>query len=436
MTPPAAPLPADALPALWRHIVGARWFAGKGRSGRLAGAALLPAIDPDAPAPVHHGLARVRYDDGSTELYQLLVCRRTEAGGPPPICPAPGGGLLCDATDDPPALRDWARVLLAGAGAGPGWSVEEFAARPGPVHRAVRLAGEQSNTSIQIDDDVIIKIFRRLEPGDNLDITTHAALNRAGVGQVARLHSALRADLGAGRRYDLAMADRRFADAADGWRLACEAAAAGRPVGPLMHGIGEALAQVHRGLAECFGVAGLDGDRVAARMTADLEAGVAEVDALGPRRAALRRIFDGLRGRRLPAQRVHGDFHLGQTLDTPAGWRIIDFEGEPLRSAAERRLPDSPWRDVAGMTRSLSYAAAASGLSEPRARSWENDARAGFLAGYGHGDDALPLRAYEASKAVYETVYETLNRPDWAEIPLGAITAMCSRAAQPPEGTA
>lgn len=436
MTPAPTPLPTDALPALWRHVAGARWFAGKGRSGWLAGAALLSAIDPDAPAPVHHGLARVCYDDGSTELYQLLLCRHTEGDGPEPICPAPGGGLLCDAAEDPPALRDWARVLLAGAGAGPGWSVEEFAVRPGPVHRAVRLTGEQSNTSIEIDDDVIIKVFRRLEPGDSLDITTHAALNRAGVGQVARLHCALRADLGAGRSYDLAMAGQRFADAADGWRLACDAAAAGRPIGPLMRGLGHTLAQVHQALAECFGVTELNGDRVAARMTADLEAGAADVEALGPRSPALRRIFDGLRGRHLPAQRVHGDFHLGQALDTPAGWRIIDFEGEPLRSAAERRLPDSPWRDVAGMMRSLSYAAATSGLSAPQARSWENDARAGFLAGYGHGDDALPLRAYEASKAVYETVYETLNRPDWAQIPLGAITAMCSRAAQPPEGSA
>ncbi|MBX1705775.1 phosphotransferase, partial [Campylobacter jejuni] len=66
-------------------------------------------------------------------------------------------------------------------------------------------------------------------------------------------------------------------------------------------------------------------------------------------RGTLTARFEKLRGRHLAAQRIHGDFHLGQTLLTPGGWRIIDFEGEPLKPLAERRLPDSRWRDVAGM---------------------------------------------------------------------------------------
>jgi trehalose synthase-fused probable maltokinase len=133
--------------------------------------------------------------------------------------------------------------------------------------------------------------------------------------------------------------------------------------------------------------------------------------------------------------RTHGDYHLGQTMLTPdRGWVILDFEGEPARSLPERRLKRSPLRDVAGMLRSFSYAAAGSellrGVSAPP--DWEDRARAEFLEGYNdrvessllppgaHATSQL-LAVFELEKAIYELRYELNNRPDWVAIPVAGI---------------
>jgi maltokinase len=155
---------------------------------------------------------------------------------------------------------------------------------------------------------------------------------------------------------------------------------------------------------------------------------------------------------------VHGDLHLGQTLRTAHGWRIVDFEGEPGRPFVERAWPDSPWRDVAGMLRSFDYAPGVVELSQAtagagedeeqelrssRAREWSQRSRGHFLDAYlaalapqeeGDAETASPaeeehvftdqrilLDAYVADKAVYEAVYEKRNRPTWTAIPLAAL---------------
>ena len=152
------------------------------------------------------------------------------------------------------------------------------------------------------------------------------------------------------------------------------------------------------------------------------------LDELTP---GLQALFADVGAETLQTQRVHGDFHLGQTLRTPSGWKIIDFEGEPAKTMAERLAPDSPWRDVAGMLRSFDYAAAT--VPGPGAARWLASAREAFLTAYADGPlDAAQLatlQAYVADKAVYELVYEVRNRPDWIAIPLGAIRTLAGTTA-------
>jgi maltokinase len=154
------------------------------------------------------------------------------------------------------------------------------------------------------------------------------------------------------------------------------------------------------------------------------------VPTLRPYAPALRSAFTALadlaaEGRTWTAQRIHGDLHLGQCLRSPAGqWWLIDFEGEPSKPLAERRMPQPPVRDVAGMLRSFDYAAHSAG---PSAEGWADACRAAYCSGYaevsGHDPrtDPVLLRAYETDKAIYEVVYEARHRPDWLPVPMAAI---------------
>ena len=174
-------------------------------------------------------------------------------------------------------------------------------------------------------------------------------------------------------------------------------------------------------------------------MTGRLDAALEVVPELAPHADQLRELFDAVGAITSDtAQRVHGDLHLGQTLRTAKGWKIVDFEGEPAKPLAERVVPDSPWRDVAGMLRSFDYAprvaamtAAATGDdgSEQRAfraAEWSARNQAAFLEAYAGreltADEQTLLAAYVADKAVYECVYEARNRPTWLSIPMAALS--------------
>ncbi len=151
--------------------------------------------------------------------------------------------------------------------------------------------------------------------------------------------------------------------------------------------------------------------------------------------------------------RIHGDYHLGQVLYTGSDFVIIDFEGEPLRSIAERRIKRSPLRDVAGMLRSFDYAAHTvttsaieGGAHREVARHftqlWRNWACAAFVRGYLRtcgGAAIIPkdavhtamlLDAFLIDKAVYELGYEINNRPNWVGIPIAGINRILDERAR------
>ncbi len=165
--------------------------------------------------------------------------------------------------------------------------------------------------------------------------------------------------------------------------------------------------------------------------------------------------FGRLLSRKIAASkiRVHGDFHLGQVLNTGKDFVILDFEGEPRRAVGERLLKRSPLLDVAGMLRSFDYAAAAAlrlespadaGRLEPWARAWVERITKQYLESYfanvagaaflppETADIGLLLKVFVLDKAVYEIGYELSYRPDSLPIPLGAVKRLLAETESAP----
>lgn len=421
-----------------------RWYAGKEHAPvlRLVAEWNLGG-SPDARVQV-----LLVADSGGAEpvLYQVpVVWRPRDATGA--LIGHPHGLALTDGTHDP-AFHDIAYTWVTrggrvGGADGP-LTAEPVAAR---VHGASRararvLEGEQSNTSLILRPTgrgrpVICKIFRQVHAGLNPDIELQTALYDAGARSVPPVVAAVSAvwrdprDDGHVVAGSLAFAQEFFPDVEDAWRVALRAAAAGHPFGERAAQLGRTVADTHTMLARLFPTRAAteqDRARTAAGWRARVDAALASVPDVHAALDGIQRVYERALAREWPhLQRVHGDLHLGQVLDVPGrGWVLLDFEGEPLRPIAERHAPDLAVRDVAGMLRSFAYAAdSVPAGTTTDVHVWAADARAGFLAGYAerHGgppDDAL-LRAFELDKALYETVYEARNRPDWVHIPLAAV---------------
>lgn len=266
--------------------------------------------------------------------------------------------------------------------------------------------GEQSNTSLIVDDQMV-KVFRRLEAGLNPDVELLSRI--ADCPNIAPVRGWVTESID-GQDHTLAMVQDFVPDADDGWRYALGFASHGASFAAEASLLGEATRRVHDALAGAFEV-GVD----TPSFLRSLDELVARAPVLREHADAARAFYEGLDDE-VEVQRVHGDLHLGQVLRTPETYILIDFEGEPARPLDERRRPDSPLRDVAGILRSIDYAAHVAGAGPE----WTGAAGEAFLEGYGIGPSRL-LDAYVLDKALYEVVYESDNRPDWVHLPLAAV---------------
>ncbi len=459
-------------PALTERLAGwlphQRWFAGKGRPIGSVSVAASVSIRENPPESIEGPsadlllLAVEFVDGGPVEHYQLLLGRRAvlpeefehvaigavgELTGYDGLWDAElAGGLLADLAAG--ARRDWV----------------SFRPEPGaeiPTDLPARVLGaEQSNTSVVFGDELMLKLYRRVAPGINPDVELHRALRGVGSKEVAELRGAIEGTLG-GEPSVLGMLQDFAANSADGWSMAlisvrdlfAEADLRADEVGGDFAGeaarLGRTVAVAHRELVEALGTATTTGAELAAGMRSRLDAALPVVGELAELADRLRATYDEVAAidAPVPTQRVHGDLHLGQALRTPAGWLLIDFEGEPARPLAERRRPEPALRDVAGMLRSFDYAAYHQlGEWDPKAMrsagresqlawhadEWADRNRDAFCAGYadmaGHDprEQAVLLHALELDKAVYETVYETRNRPGWLPVPLRSLRRILS----------
>ena len=399
----------------------------------------------------------------------------------------------------------------------------EFPAEVAAQHLPSRVvSAEQSNTSIIFGDRLILKLYKRLQSGENPDVEMGRFLS--GVTQFHQIppfYGDISINSDHAETTTVAMLQGLVANQGDGWQWVlgqlsnwfesiADRPAPQDPLTPNLFSermpipedlsgardsldaaalLGKRTAEMHLALASRTDLPAFapetvtkddlrqDAERIEAQIKSALDAlkqKVPSLDELASGTAGLllsRRKELIAKARSLAALnpggqriRIHGDYHLGQTLRTrgtskenatlatgAGDFVILDFEGEPARPLADRRRKQSPWKDVAGMLRSFSYVSFAAldrftATKDPDiptsadlaawARAWQNCASAVYLWAYMDAVNANPsllpppkesqdlLNAYLLEKALYELLYELNNRPTWLHIPMNGILTL------------
>jgi maltose alpha-D-glucosyltransferase / alpha-amylase len=491
-----------------------RWFAAKAypvRDVRFARLASWKVAERNWTI----GLLDVALESGETQRYFQPLAIEWESREKDPMETLGGWaiaklrqkdrvGILYGAFGNPEFSRALARAMGEGAEAalGPGRlrfsSTARYSANAAAIDDEVRIPKlEQSNTGIFFGNRLFLKAYRQLRPGINPELEVGRFLtDTSPYPHIAPILGAVEYLEGAGEPTTLAILQKFIENQGDLWTHTLEhlrrmvaapasprphagqstEAAAAEAQSSRMHLLGQRVAQLHRAFCKTTGDPAFDPEPLvksdvaawkdlvleeatrtfdaAAKARPGLsEAAAAQLDAL---LGARERVLEHVRAIDFPVAglvktRYHGDLHLGQVLVAQDDFVIVDFEGEPARAFDERRRKASPLRDVAGMLRSISYAADAAELRrEPRADAplesaqellfaWERDATRAFLAGYREasaGVASIPsdpaarkamLDLFMVEKAVYELKYELDNRPDWIAIPIRGLLELITK---------
>ena len=458
----------------------------------LEGRFVLPLLDVDLA-----GDGRQTYftplaaeedgDDDHKLAYAICLLRRGARTGilyDADAAPAFGVAMLN-------AIRDGSILKTNGGGRivfspSPAFTEEETVS----VADVQRMGVEQSNSSLNLGSRFALKIYRRLQEGDNPEIEIGRFLTEvAGFTNTPPLYGTVEYIDAEGQSTALAVLQGFVRGQGDAWRWTLDAlkrlledltlapaeAEAMVPDSfssyvPHMQRLGQRTAELHKALAtptedEAFSLEPLthadlleaaeDARTMAERVfghltrlgdrTSDLARTLAE--RLLARRKECFGLIEALSVEPIGAvkTRVHGDYHLGQVLVVKDDVIIIDFEGEPSRSLAQRRAKSSPLRDVASMLRSFAYAVAtarrelAQRLPDTSATELHDKLVQFshiFVETYMEAARGSPiwiedqptrqrlLLFFILSKALYEINYEASNRPDWIDIPLEGILAI------------
>jgi trehalose synthase-fused probable maltokinase len=436
-------------------ITGQRWFGDKDRT-LLSVTIKRSTVVSECRQPVAFCVVECTFADGDPASYFLPIIHPQQDG-------------LRDAFTDED-FRSWFfegfardRAIETDTGA---WRWRRTGRSDADL-RGVRstnsemLRREQSNTSIVYDDRLIAKVFRKMEAGINPDVEIGEMFAESeAVVHTPQLIGTMSFDHDE-HSMVIAILQQFVHNRGDGWSwlldsLTHRASSAIDAIDLL----GRRTGEMHLALAASTGDAAFapepitdrDLEEMQQRIVEELDetvSGLKRVAALTGSEAdrlhhSLREkisTLDALKG--TVRIRIHGDYHLGQVLRTVEDdFSIIDFEGEPSRPMAERRRKWPALRDVAGMVRSLDYAVQSVRRDQPHRDDlldWLDDATQALITGY-TSVISLPtalipmdsasfdaaLDALSIEKALYETRYEMGNRPDWLQIPLGALQRIAS----------
>jgi trehalose synthase-fused probable maltokinase len=455
-TPDLTALDEERLGA-W--LLGRRWFGSKAEDVSQTHVLDVVTLD-DGPPAVAIAAVEARFPTGIHAIYQLLLGMRTDGDGwSADRLDDLDGQTVYDAFADPEAAAVIPRLFAEGATIqGDNATVDfqwgEAFDRPRPDATVRAMGAEQSNSSVVLDDTLVLKLFRRLEAGENPELEMLRFLTARGFPNIAELAGWI-AYSGELMEATLGVVQRFVKGGRDGWELALEEIGTDPEAFVARMGqLGAVIGEMHTALAsdgsdpafapeepsqESTSLITATIDEQIERLFVDLPSDNPALEPIANRGEEVRDRLSmlshvGTGGRLI---RHHGDLHLGQTLLAPDRWIILDFEGEPARPLLERRRKRSPLRDVAGMLRSFAYAASAAEIQRGHVapEGWEDRTRDAFLAGYfgavdsslmppGESNARTLLTIFELEKAVYELRYELNNRPDWVRIPVAGIARL------------